>query len=218
MFDVAEEVVVTTEAHLNALLLRMEPPLHRDEPVAPHPNPRKRAQMRRNGTLAVRDDLVRATGIDLMHIDGVGASTARLIISELGVDLSAFPTEKHFVSWLRLAPRVRVSGGVPLPPKRNGMGASRVGNALRQAAVALRRSDSALGAAYRRKARQKGAGVAAFAIARKLAQLVYRALRFGIHYVDIGAAAYEERRRDQQLRSLERGAKKFGLNLVSAEP
>ena len=139
----------------------------------------------------------------------MGAS--RTILTEVGLDLAAFPSEKHFVSWLRLAPRTAISGGKPLPGKKraNGKGATRI------AAVSLQRSKSALGAAFRRKARHKGMSVAIFCIARKLATLVYRMLHWGHDYVDIGEAAYEARHRRRTLANLAATGKTLGYNLVS---
>ncbi len=84
------------------------------------------------------------------------------------------------------------------------------------AAVAMQRSKTALGAAFRRIARHKGAAVAVFAIARKLAQLIYRLLRFGQDYIDIGDAAYEERFRVRRLSSMAQAAKQLGYALVLA--
>src|SRR5262249_35049171 len=86
-------------------------------------------------------------------------------------------------------PRTPISGGKPIKKRRNALGASRITASLRMAAVAMQRSKTALGAAFRRIARHKGAAVAVFAIARKLAQLIYRLLRFGQDYIDIGDAA-----------------------------
>ena len=134
----------------------------------------------------------------------------------MGLDLSAFPSEKHFASWLRLAPRTAISGGKPLRGKKaNGTGATRIAGALRLAAVSLQRSQSALGAAFRRLARRKGYTVAVFAIARKLAHLVYRALRHGHTYTDIGQEAYESRYRQTTFQSLTVRAQALGYKLVS---
>lgn len=142
---------------------------------------------------------------------------SRTILTEVGLDLAAFPSEKHFVSWLRLAPRTAISGGKPLPRKKraNGKGATRIAAVLRMASVSLQRSQSALGAAFRRKARHKGMSVAIFSIVRKLAILVYRMLRWGHDYVDIGEAAYQTRYRSRTLANLAANAKTLGYNLVS---
>ena len=111
--------------------------------------------------------------------------------------------------------RTAVSGGKPLPRKKSGgLGSNRVAAALRMAAVALQRSHSALGAAFRRISRHKDYRVAVFATARKLAQLVYRMLRWGQDYVDIGDKAYELRFRQERIAGMKRTAESLGYELV----
>ena len=142
--------------------------------------------------------------------------TSRTIVTEIGLDLSAFPTEAHFVAWLGLAPRAAVSGGKALGRKKRGkaVGANRVAGVLRMSAASLKHSPTALGAALRRKARHKGMAVAIFRIARKLARHVYRMLRYGRDYVDIGAKAYEERFRRRAVTSLQARARSLGYTVV----
>lgn len=183
-----------------------------------HPNPAKEKAIRGRGEQQVRNALYRYAAADLTRIDGLSAGAACTIMTEIGTELAAFPSEKHFVSWLGLAPRTAVSGGKPLPGKKGsgGMGATRVSNVLRMAATALIRSKSALGAALRRKARHAGMKTAIFATARKLAVLVYRMLRWGQDYVDEGEAAYEERYRQRTLAHLQTTAKELGYQLIAA--
>ena len=123
----------------------------------------------------------RFAAVDLTRIDGLSTGAAQTIVTEVGPDLSAFPNEGHFVSWLGLVLRLSDSGGKTLAGKKRGrgMGATRIANVLRMAATSLIRSSSALGAALRSKARHKGMKVALFATARKLAVLVYRMLACG---------------------------------------
>ena len=140
----------------------------------------------------MRTELWRFAGVDLTRIDGIGTESALTLLTEAGLDLTAFPSEKHFVSWLRLAPRTAFSGGKPLRHKKtDGTGSTRVAAVLRMAAVSLKHSKTALGAAFRRKARHKGWTVAVFSMARRLAVLVYRMLRYGQDYVDMGEESYE---------------------------
>src|SRR4029078_3607518 len=109
--------------------------------------------------------------------------------------------------WLRLCPRIPISGGKPIKKRRNALGANRIANTLRMAASSLHPSKTALGAAFRRIARHKGAAVAVFATARRLAQLVYRALRYGEAYLDEGEKAYELRFQTRRLAGLQQAAK-----------
>jgi len=215
LFDTIEQEVAAYEARLVKELEALQPPERGDEPVPPHPNPAKEKAIRGRGEQPVRATLWRFAGVDLTRIDGISTGTARVILTEVGTDLSAFPSEHHFVSWLRLCPRTPISGGKPLKKRRNALGSNRIAGALRMAATAVQRSKTALGAFYRRIARHKGAAVAVFATARKLAQLTFRMLRFGQDYVDIGEQAYESQFAIRRLAYLNEAAKSMGYALVS---
>lgn len=186
---------------------------------APPPrNPNKAKAIKKRGEDPLRQALYRMSGVDLTTIDAVGVETVNVILSEYGADLSRFPTEKQFVSHVRLAPYRPVSGGKPLPKrKKPGTASARVGAALRMAALSLRRSQTALGAYYRRIAQRAGADVAVFATARKLAQYVYRLLRWGQPYVDEGAAAYDKRYHEARVNRLAQTAKDLGYQLLAVE-
>ena len=215
MYDAVQAQIDAYERQLLKEMEALQPEERRDAEPPPHPNPRKEASLKAKGQQAARTALWRATGVDLTRIDGIGTGAARTILTEVGADLSAFPDEKRFASWLRLTPRTAISGGKPLRGKQaNGKGASRVAGALRMAALSLQRSDSALGAHFRRIARRKGFTVAVFALARKLATLVYRALRYGQEYFDIGADQYEELYREQTVSNLKACAASLGYNLT----
>lgn len=154
---------------------------------------------------------------DLASIDGIGVETAEVILSEYGPDLSMFPTENHFAAHLQLAPRQNISGGKKLRRGKKEHRSNRAGQALRTAATTLIRSSTALGAHFRRIAARKGAGVAVFAAARKMAILVYRMLRYGQPYVDEGQKAYEDRHQALRLSRLQSNAAQFGYRLVKQE-
>jgi transposase len=153
------------------------------------------------------------SGVDLTTINGIGVDTAAVIISELGIDLSVFPDEAHFVSYLRLSPNISISAGRKVPGKFKAVTSTRVSNALRMAATTLRNSKTALGAYYRRISWRKGASAAVFASARKLAQLVYRLIRYGQAYVDEGAEVYEERFNQRRLESYTQTLKDMGYKV-----
>ena len=165
----------------------------------------------------MRQALYQLSGVDLTAIDGFGIDTAVVVLSELGPDLSAFPTESNLVSYLRLAPNVGQSGGRRFRPKHRFNTTTRVGQALRMAALSLRNSSSALGAYYRRISRRKGASVAVFATARKLAELLYRLLHYGQEYVDIGAEAYEARFQQRRLKHYTQALKSMGYKVLPLE-
>jgi transposase len=214
MYDWLEVEIGVYEQKLLELIERLQPEERKEASVPSHPNPLKEKAIRRRGEQEIRTELWRFAGQDLTRIDGISSGTAKIILFEIGPDLSKFPTEKNFVAWLRLCPRMAFSAGKPLHKKRKGLGANRVAQALRMSAQSLKYSRSALGAYYRKVARHKGGSVAIFATARKLATLVYRMLRYGQDYTDIGEEQYEERFRQRRLAALRQNAKALGFTLT----
>jgi transposase len=156
------------------------------------------------------------TGVDLTQIDGIDSLTALKVISEIGLDMTRWPTSKHFASWLGLCPGNKVSGGKRFRI-RSKPSANRAATALRLAAQGVANSHSALGAYYRRIRIRLGAPKAITATAHKLARLVYSMLRYGTAYVDAGQQAYEQKYRERVLTNLQRKAKAFGYQLVHVE-
>jgi transposase len=161
----------------------------------------------------LRTELYRITGIDWSQINGVDVLTAQTVIAEAGADLSAFPSEKQFTSWLGLSPTNEQSGSRVLN-RRTRKVVNRATVAFRNAALTLLRSQSYLGAQYRRLRTRLGAPKAITAMARKLACLFYRLIKHGQPYVDKGSEYYEAKYREQQIRSLAKRAQKLGLELV----
>ena len=214
LYEQLQEILAAYDQEILRLLQQLQAPERAQLELAPHPNPAKERAIKRRREQALRTALWRFAAIDLTRIDGISAGAAQVVLSEVGLDLQAFPTEKHFVSWLRLSPKTAFSAGKPLPKKNKGTGATRVAGALRMGALSLSRSSSALGAYYRRIARRKGGATAVFATARKLAIYIYRMLRFGQDYVDEGAQAYEQRFQQQRLASMRTVAKQMGYELV----
>jgi len=213
-YDALQDTIASYEARLLAELTTLQPVERQQEPVPRHPNPTKERAIRNRGEQDARTTLWRFAGVDLTRIDGIATGAAQIVLTEVGPNLGAFPTEDHFVSWLRLCPRTPISGGKPVKKRRNGLGANRVATALRMAAVTVQRSKTAIGAAYRRIARHKGAAVAVFATARQLARLIYRMLRYGQDYVDIGEKAYEGQFQARRLAALAESARSLGYALT----
>src|SRR5262245_55290634 len=158
--------------------------------------------------------LFQALGVDLTEIDGIDVGTALVILAEIGVDVSRFPTEKHFASWLGVCPRQYESNRTK---KQRGprKGKNRVAIALRMAAQGLARTQSPLALFYRRIKSRLGGKGAITATAHKLACLVYRLLKYGREYVRQSLAEYEQKQRHQQERFLRRKAAAMGYELVS---
>ena len=140
----------------------------------------------------MREALYRKTGVDLTAIEGVGALTSLVLFTEVGADVSRFPTEKHFCSWLGLCPDNRISGGKVLSSRTRRV-VNRATDALRMAATTLERSQSALGGFYRRMKARLGAAEGVTATAHKLARIIYRLIKHGEAYVRQGM---EERTRN----------------------
>jgi transposase len=158
-------------------------------------------------------ELIRITGVDLTKIPGIGASTALTIISEIGLDMSRWPTAKNFASWLGLCPGNKVSGGKRLSGKSKPC-ANRVSVALRIAANTLYNSECAFGAYLRRMKGRLGSPKAITALAHKLAKLIYSILKYGSEYVELGVEAYESRYKKRREASLHRKAQELGYELV----
>lgn len=161
----------------------------------------------------VRAALYGVLGTDLTQIHGLGPALALKLVGECGTDLRAWPSAKHFTSWLCLAPGNKISGG-KLLSSRTRRSSSRAAALLRLAATTIGRSDTSLGAFYRRLSSRIGKQKAVTATARKIAVLFYNTLRFGMTYHDYGAAAYEERHRTRVLANLQRRAKTLGFTLA----
>jgi transposase len=161
----------------------------------------------------LRAEMYRITGVDLTLINGIDAMTAYTIISEIGIELSAFPSEKQFASWCALCPNNRITGG-KVHSTRTRKVRNRVAHALRLAAQSLHSSSTALGAYYRRMRARLGPSKAITATAHKLAVLVYRMLKHGEDYVDKGVQYYEERYKERALKNLRRRANVLGYSLV----
>ena len=188
-------------------------------PQAPLPPPRAKKSHSANGLqFDVRKALFALLGVDLTQIHGLGPYVAVKLVSECGTDLTKWPSAKHFTSWLCLAPGNKISGGKVLS-SRTRRSSNRAASLLRLAAITVGRTDTALGAFYRRLAARVGKAKAITATARKLAVLFYNAMRYGMEYADPGASYYEERYRQRVVANLRRRAKSMGFVLqeVTAE-
>jgi len=163
----------------------------------------------------LREELYRATGVDLTAIDGINVLTVQTLIAEVGSDMSRFGSEGHLVSYLDLAPRNKISGGKVVGREKDKR-KNRAGLALRLAAGTLLESDTYLGAQYRRLRTKLGAPKARKAMANKLARIAYRMLKYGEKYVDKGKEFYEQKHRQLQIRMLTKKATELGLQLVQS--
>ncbi len=161
-------------------------------------------------------EIKKITKADLTTIPGIDANTAMKILSEIGTDMTRWPTVKAFASWLGLCPGNKISGGKILSSKTKPS-SNRAAQALRMAASTLYRSKTALGGFFRRLRARLGAPKAITATAHKLAKILYRMLSEGIDYKEIGENYYEQQYRAKVLANLEKRAKEFGYRIVSVE-
>ena len=150
-----------------------------------------------------------------ISIDGIDVLTIQTVLAEVGPDLSAWKTERHWASWLNLAPKRDVSGGRVIRHVRQHH-TNRAGHAFRMAAQSLIRSQSYLGARYRYLRAKLGGLKAVKAMARYLACLYYRLLTRGQIWVDRGTEEFDRRSQQRELAALQRKARKHGLQLVPA--
>jgi transposase len=161
----------------------------------------------------VRSHLKRICGVDITAVHGINASLAQTIMIEVGTDMSKFPNEKHFCSWLGLAPKNEISGGKILK-NHTIKSRNRAGQAFRMAAGSVMRADCAFGAFYRRQKARLGPAQAAVATAHLIARVVYRMLKYKLEYEPSSVAEYEMHYREQQIKYLKKKAAKFGFQLA----
>jgi transposase len=178
---------------------------------------RRRSPPRHEPAFDVREALFRFSGVDLTVIEGIDRTTALTILGEIGRDMSKWPTVKHFVSWLGLCPQHQGSAG-KIKSRHTRRGANPAARALRLAAQGCHHAKNALGAFYRRVQARGGGPKAVVATARKIAERVYRLLKYGEAYVRQEMAAAEEAYRARVVKGLARKATELGYQLVRVTP
>ena len=214
LYEFHQSKILECDVETERILKRLN--TGRQKPVEPLPKKRHSAG-RNEPSFDVRSALFTLVGSDLSQINGFGPYTVLRLITECGDDMTKWPTVKHFTSWLSLAPGNKISGGRILTSKTN-RSSNRAASLLRLAAVNVGRTQTALGAFYRRLAARIGKAKAVTATARKLAALFYNTLRFGLKYVDPGIDYYEALYRGRVLKNLRRRAGQMGYSLVEGSP
>ena len=184
--------------------------------AAPRPPRRKPHSHSKNApAVNTRAHILRITGVDLVAVHGISDSIAQTILAEIGTDMSKWPTDKHFCSWLGLAPKNDISGGKVLK-SRTMKNRNPAAQAFRMAAQSVIRSHCALGAFYRRLKGRLGPAQAFVATAHKIARTVYHMLKDRVQYHDIGAAEYNKHYREREIQYLQKKAAKLGYTLSPA--
>lgn len=212
LYDEYQRHLRDCDKELEACLKRFAD-LSEGEPLDPKsPRPRRRTKGN-TPQFGVRDLLYRMAGVDVTQIEGIDQTTALVLLSEVGFDVSTFATERHFTSWLRLGPNHRGSGG-KIKRRRVAIGSSRAARAFRMAAQGCHHAKNALGAFYRRIAARSGGAKALVATARKIAERFYRLLAHGGDYVRKEQSGYEESYRQKLAKGLAIRAGELGYRLV----
>lgn len=217
LYDFYTQQVVACDAAIEKQYSAMKPRWEGPEAVPDVPRVKPDSHSKNQPKLNVRAEIIRLTGVDLVAVEGISASLAQIILSETGTDMSPWENDKHFGSWLGLAPHHDISGGKILR-NRTLKTHNRAGQAFRQAAASVTRSGSAFGAFYRRKKAQLGPMQALVATAYKIARTVYYLLKNRVQYHDIGAAAYEQKQKEREVAYLKKKAAKLGFDLLPHDP
>jgi len=194
-------------------------PVHDDDLPPLDTSDKKNTHSKNAPSYDARTLLYQLLGVDLIAINGLNASTVEDIISEIGTDMDCWPTDKHFCSWLGLAPHNDISGGKVLR-SRTLKTHNRAGQAFRIAAQAVSRTQTALGAYFRRMRARCGPQKAIVATAHKLARIFFFMLKHRTPFHDIGADEYNKRQREREIARLQKKAAKLGFTLtqLSTQP
>lgn len=209
LYDFYNQKVQACDRELEARYNQFDPPQQLATLI---PKPHKPKRSKNSPSFDLSQALYRMTGVDLTQVDGLEALSVQTILTEIGTDMSKWPTVKHFTSWLGLAPYNQITGG-EIKSRSTKKTKNRANTAFRRAAQSLARSQSASGAFYRRIRAKHGAPVAVTATAHRLARIVYFLLLHRKPYQDLGAAYYDKQYHERAIRSLQRRAAQLGLRL-----
>ena len=216
LYDFYTEQMVACDTEIERQFANLKP-ISDDLPPLP-PSNKPDSHSKNGPRYDARSHLYRIAGVDLVAISGLNESTVQTIVAETGIDMSHFPTEKHFCSWLGLAPHNDISGGKRLRSRTLPTN-NRAGQAFRMAAQSVSRSpNDAFGAYYRRMRAKLGAQQAIVATAHKIARAFYHVLKHRTPFHDMGGEEYERRARQREIKNLHKRAAKLGLAVVEIPP
>jgi transposase len=213
MFDHYTAHIAQCDAQLERQFSAMKPRWESSAERVPLKPTKSRTKSKNQPAFNARDHLDRVLGLDLTGVMGFSSALVLTIISEIGTDMGPWPTVKHFASWLGLAPKNEISGGKVLR-SHTSKNTNRATQAFRQAAQSVARSDSALGAFYRRLRAKLGPEQAIVATAHKIARVVYHLLKYHEPFEETSAAEYDRQYREREIKYLQRKATKLGFTLT----
>jgi transposase len=219
-----EECDAQVEKALAAVVIpeRVEPedPAPQNPKAKEQPQPKKkRFHHRKTGTGLKRDlsdELKRLCGVDLTQVMGLNVLGVLIILSEIGLDMSRWRSEKAFCSWLGLCPGNKISGGKVLSSHTAHV-VNRVAILLRTVAPSVGKSDTWLGIFHRRMRARLGPAGANTATARKLAGLIYHLLKYKEEYIDVDHLLFVEKIRRTRINRLRKHAEELGFEIVAKQ-
>ncbi|MBI5932241.1 MAG: IS110 family transposase [Chloroflexi bacterium] len=217
LYDFYTEQIEACDEEVDRLYALTRPDWERGElPVVPEKKKNAHSKNKPKNSLEIRQHLHRINGVDLTVVDGFGASLAQTVTMEVGSNVGEkFPTEKHFCSWLGLAPKHDISGGKVLK-NRTIKTKNRAGQAFRMAAQSVKRADNPFGALYRRLRARLGPAQATVATAHAIARVVYKMLKYKVEYDPLSVNEYQKQYEAQQVKYMKKKAAKLGYELVPA--
>jgi hypothetical protein len=214
LYDAYTAQLRECDAEIERQYSLIRPRFDPDDPAAPlGPDGKFHTQSKNAPDFDVRRQLFQLTGVDLTAVDGLDVSAAQILLSEIGTNMTQWRTEKHFCSWLGLAPHNDITGGRVVRSRTLPV-QNRAAQVLRMAAQAVGRGKSGLGAYYRRLRARLGPEQATVATAHKIARIVYQMLKHRQPYRRQSATDYDEQQRRRELKSLQHRAQRLGLELV----
>ena len=222
LYRTYQQLIVDCDLEIEAMLRAFEP---RTDPVErPLPSDRKRnragkKRRKKNGHpnpgVDLRTETYKLFGVDVTQIPGL-EENALPLFSEVGRDMSKWPTAAHFVSWLALCPDNDISGGKLLWRGVRTV-KNRAGHLFRLAAFSLHHSLTPLGNYLRRMKAKLGPRAATTATAHKIAVIFYTIVKNQVEYNESIWASRDAHREKRLEMKLKRQAKQLGYQLVPIE-
>ena len=216
LYDVYHQKIEACDQQIEQYLTQVESKIDLESAPLPASTKSNRKPKGNAPHFDLRAHLYRISGVDFTQIDGLDAVSVHTILSEVGLDPTAFQTEKNFCSWLGLCPNNRITGGRVKSSKTKKV-VNRAAAAFRMAAQSLIRSSTALGGYYRRMCARIGAPEAITATGHKLARIFYHLWKNGGTYRDPGPLYYEEKYKERVINNMIRKAKQLGFQ-INIEP
>ncbi len=210
-YDFYQQLIVDCDKKIEQVLRKMSS----GKPLPPNRQTKRKPIRHHKPNIKKMDNhlLKIFDGKDATKLPGITDYNWMQLLAEIGVDMKQWKTEKHFTSWLGLAPKQNHSG----KKRKNykGKGKPKAGIIFRQAATSLINSKNiALGAFGRKIRAKRGPSVAIKAVARKLAVLYWKLFVNGLKYVEKGIEAYQEKIIMNKQKNVIRMAKELGMSIV----